>query len=107
MKRSVTILVSAAIVLALSLAYAATVAESSELNNGITYFELVPSCETAAGIAMGGAASPIEEVRTSNAVTLFEPVQYIYGMGECVNVMAEELPAPVKPDNGITHFELR
>jgi len=107
MKRYVPILMAAAIVLALSLAYAVTMAESSELNNGITYFELMPDCDHAAGIAMGGAAGPIVHARISNEVTLFEEVQHIYGMGECVNVLAEESPAPVKPDNGVTYFELR
>ena len=107
MKRYVPILVAAAIVLALSPAFAGTMAVG-ELNNGITYFEPMTDCAHAAGIAMGGAAGAIVEVRTDNGITLFEPVQHIYGMGECVNVMAEENATPVKPAyNGITYFELR
>ncbi len=107
MKKIVTILVAAAIVLALSLAYAETVTETPELFNGITYFELGPSCDHAAGIAMGGAGGPFVDVSISNEVTYFEPVQYMWGMGSCVNVMAETTPAPVMLPNGITYFELR
>ncbi len=106
MKKFVTILVATVIALALSLVYA-EIMSASDLNNGITYFEVGPDCDHAEGIAMGGAAGPIVEVRISNEITLFEPVQHIYGMGECVNVWAEESPAPVMPDNGITYFELR
>ncbi len=106
MKKVITILVAAAIVLALSPAYAGTMAVG-ELNNGITYFEPMPDCNHAAGIAMGGAAGPVLHPRISNEITLFEEVQHIYGMGECVNVQAEQSRAPVMPDNGVTYFELR
>lgn len=108
MKKFVTILVAAVIVLAWSLAYAETMTRPSEfLYNGITYFEPMSDCDHAEGIAAGGAAGPIVEVRISNGVTYFEPVQHIYGMGSCVNTLAEAAPAPVMPNNGITYFELK
>ncbi len=107
MKKILLILVAAIIVLALSLAYAETMTKSGELFNGVTYFELVPSCEHAAGIAAGGAAGPITDVGISNGTTYFETVRYMYGMGSCVNIAAEAAPAPVMLDNGVTYFELK
>jgi hypothetical protein len=107
MKKILIILVAAAIVLALSLAFAETMTKSGELFNGITYFEPMPSCEQAAGIAAGGAAGPITDVGISNEVTHFETVRFTYGMGSCVNALAEAAPAPVMLNNGVTYFELK
>ncbi len=107
MKRIIVILVGVVIVLALSLSFAEAMTKTDELFNGITYFELWPSCEHAAGIAAGGAGGPILDVTISNEVTQFESVRYMYGMGSCVNVAAEKTAAPVMLDNGVTYFELR
>ena len=107
MKKILIILVAAIIVLALSLAYAETMTKSGELINGATYFALGPSCEHAAGIAAGGAAGPIADVGISNGATHFETVQYMYGMGSCVNIAAEAAPAPEMPQNGVTDFQLK
>ena len=104
MKRIVIILVAVVIVLALSLAYAEAMTKTGELFNGITYFELWPGCEHAAGIAAGGAGGPITDVIISNEVTRFETVRYMYGTGSCVNVAAEKTAAPVMLHNGITVF---
>ncbi len=107
MKRIIVILVGVVIVLALSLAFAEAMTKTDELFNGITYFELWPSCEHAAGIAAGGAGGPITDVIVSNEVTSFETVRYLYGMGSCVNIAAEKAAAPAMLQNGVTYFELR
>ncbi len=106
MKRIIVILVAVVIVLALSLAFAEAMTKT-ELSNGITYFELWPSCEQAAGIAAGGAGGPITDVIISNEVTRFETVRYMHGMGSCVNVAAEKAAAPAMLQNGVTYFELK
>ncbi len=105
MKKIIVVLVAAVIVLALSLA-AEAMTPTDRLFNGITYFEVGPSCEHAAGIAAGGAGGPILDVTISNEITRFETVRYMYGMGSCVNIKAEAAPTPVM-HNGVTYFDLR
>ncbi len=107
MKKILIILVAAVIVLALSLSVAGAMTKHEIPFNGITYFELVPSCEHAAGIAAGGAGGMITDTGISNGATSFETVEYVYGMGSCVNVPAEASPRPVMLDNGVTYFELK
>ncbi len=104
MKKIIVVLVAAVIVLALALVAEAMTPD--KLFNGITYFEVGPSCEHAAGIAAGGAGGPILDVTISNEITRFETVQYMYGMGSCVNLKAAAAPAPVM-HNGVTYFDLR
>ncbi len=104
MKKILIILAAAVIVLALSLAFAEAMTKDEIPFNGITYFELGPSCEHAAGIAAGGAGGLITDLGISNGATYFETVRYVYGMGSCVNVPAEASPRPVMLNNGVTLF---
>ncbi len=104
MKKILVVLVAAVIVLVLALVAEAMTPDT--LFNGITYFEVWPSCEHAAGIAAGGAGGPILDVTVSNEITRFDTVRYMYGMGSCVNIKAEATPVPVM-HNGVTYFELK